>query len=149
MKHRDIEKELLTWQVNDGPYIHLVALKQALPGFRWDLYLIGITASCRPKQARTLPLLGRTRRGAVVVLMSSLRAWLTHYNPSAPELVEQMLEDLAKAERQYLARLNLIRAEVRAKSGDAPGRKPTPKPPKPPAQTRPKVTSTELFKVWG
>lgn len=149
MRRRDIEKELVTWQVSDGPYIHLAALLQAMPGFRWDLYLVGHTAAAKSKPFRTQPLLGRVRRGAVVVLMSSLRDWLTHYNPDAHGQVEQFLDDLAKAERRYLAKLNLIRAEGRLKNGEVLGRKPAPKPPKKPAQPPLKVTSNELFKVWG
>jgi len=77
MKKRDIEKELLKWQIDDGEYINLVALKQAFPKFRWDLYLVGITSSNR-KIHRTKPLLGRLLRNAVIVLLSSMRDVLTY-----------------------------------------------------------------------
>jgi len=147
MKRRNIERELLTWQVDDGEYIHLAALRQALPGFRWDLYLVGETAASRPKVMRTKPLLGRLRQNATVVLMSSMREWLDHYNADRPEAVAGMLDDLRAAEREYMAKLRLIRAEVRAKSGEHIGRKPQPK--QATKSTKPlKVTSGELFRVW-
>lgn len=145
MKKRDIEKELSKWQIDDGEYIHLAALKQALPKFRWDLYLVGITTSNR-KIYRTKPLLGRLRRNAVVVLMSSMRDWLIHYNPGKPEVVAAMLDDLRLAEREYMAKLNMIRAEVKAKSGCVPG----PKKKEKQKFAKPlKVTSNEIFGAWN
>lgn len=146
---KDIEKQLLPWEPSDGPYIHLAALRQALPGYRWDLYLIGITAGHMPLRHRTKPLLGRLKRNAAVVLMSSLADWLAHYNPTNQAGVEQMLEDLRKAERRYVKKLELIRAEVQLKHGETLGRKPAEKPAKAKPQPRLKVTSNELFKVWG
>lgn len=147
MKRRNIESKLTPWQESDGEHIHLAALRQALPGHRWDLYLIGTTgAGSNKKPAKVLPILGRMRINAVVVLLSSMRDWLTHYNPNKPAVVESMIEDLRQSERDYLANLNLIRAEVRLKSGETPGRKPSPPKPK---QAKPlKVTSKEVFGVW-
>lgn len=147
MKRRNIKRQLVPWQESDGEYIHLAALMQALPGHRWDLYLIGTTGSgSNKKPAKVLPILGRTRIQAVVVLLSSMRDWLTHYNPDKPAVVESMINDLRESESDYMANLTAIRAEVRAKSGEKLGRKPSPPKPK---QAKPlKVTSKEVFGVW-
>lgn len=144
MKQRKIEKELSIWQIDDGEYIHLAALKQALPKFRWDLYLVGITSS-DTKIHRTKPLLGRIRQQSVVVLMSSMFNWLTHYNPEKSKIVEAMIDDLRLAEREYMAKLNMIRAEVKAKSVEVTG----PKKKEKQKFTKPlKVTSNEIFGAW-
>lgn len=84
----------------------------------------------------------------MVVLTSSLREWLLHYNEARPETVEAMMGDLRKSEAAYRNKLAQISAEVRAKSGDRPGRKPQPKKPKTEASRTIKVTSTDLFGVW-
>lgn len=145
---KKLARTLRPWCEEDGEFIHLKALKEAMPNHRWDLYLLGETASNRPDRImRTQPLLGRNHsHQRVVVLMSSMRKWLTHYNTDKPETVEAMLSDLRQADHRYRARLKMLRAGDKARS-EKPGVKPKPKP----QDERPakvKVTSNELFKVW-
>ena len=145
---RRLEKTLQAYKPQDGECVSLPVMNNALPGHRWDLYLLGLNANNKAGTVmRTMPLVGRTQqRNRVVVLVSSLREWLTHYNPSKPETVEGMIEDLRQAERQYRAGLEQLRAETALKEGAAPGRKPKPKPAK---QVKPpKFQNTELMGVW-
>ncbi len=130
----------------DGEFIHLAALNQALPGHRWDLYLLGENANNKSIML-TQPLLGRNHfHQRVVVLVSSMRKWLLHYNPDSPDTVEAMLNDLRQADQRYRARLNMLRARDKAKA-DKPGLKPKPKV-KTEHQPKLKATSNELWKVW-
>ncbi len=145
---RRLEKTLQAYNPQDGECVSLSVMKDALPGHRWDLYLLGLNANNKAGSVmRTMPLIGRTQhRNRVVVLVSSLREWLMHYNPGKPETVEGMIKDLRQAERQYRARLEQLRAEMALKEGTAPGRKPRPKPAK---QVKPpKFQNTELMGVW-
>lgn len=133
----------------DGPYISLPVLLDVLPAHRWDMYLLGITASNKADQVmRTQPLLGRKVQATrIVVLVSSLREWLTHYNPDKPVTVAGMIDGLQLAEKQYQAGLNRLRAEVAARDGAKAGRRPAEKVAQPKVGV-PKATSDALWRVW-
>ena len=140
-----LARTLSPYSKADGDYIHLVVLLDALPGHRWDLYLLGGCGTNKPGAVmRTQPLLGRTRQKTnVVVLESSLRAWI---NAAWPRAADVTMDGLRAAQRQYEAGLKQLREETRLKWGEPRGRKPRPRPikqPKPPV-----VTSAALFGVW-
>lgn len=146
MAYRNIEKHLVQWQPADGEYIHLPTLRNLLPGHRWDLYLIGTTTGGAKRPQKTKPLLGRLRMEAVVVLVSSLREWLMHYNPGKEETVEAMIRDMQNAQRKYLENLKVMRAMTRMRSGTEPGRKPSTAKVKQAKAL--KVTSNDVFGAW-
>lgn len=131
----------------DGPCIELFLLDKELPGRRWDLYLIGETSSSinRGSKATIKPLMGRTiERGNVVVLIASLHDWLTHYNPSDPEVVEIIIRNLLKAQMRHTEHLREIKIEnciKRAAQQKKQKQKPTSSKPM-------KVTSHDVFGVW-
>ena len=106
---------LKPYEKKDGEYIDLLILKQGFPQIRWDLTLLGTTASNSKKHIeRRLPLLGRTRQmQKVVVLLSSLEAWISHYNKEYPELSGLTIDALKKSQKAYEAKLRLIRLDAK------------------------------------
>ena len=146
-------RTLAPYSDEDGLYITLAVLQDSLPRHRWDLYLLGLTGSNRDGAVmRTQPLLGRTiQRMRVVVLVSSLRDWLTHYNPEFPGVVGTTINGLLLAEKQYQTGLKNLRAETAMRHGTQSGRKATPKIPKPKQDMAPPVASknNDLWRVWG
>ncbi len=117
---------LIPYEPRDGDYIDLLMLKQTFPKLRWDLALLGTTASNNKAHIeRRLPLLGRIRQmQKVVVLVSSLESWLAHYNTEHPQVTRLTIDALKKAQRAYEAKLRFIRLDVAYKQNTHAGRKP-------------------------
>ena len=145
MRRRNIDKYLTEWSPEDGEYIDLAFLMQALPPNRWDLYLIGESAG---KQKKIPPLLGRRRSNRNVVIVESLRNWMITYFRYRPAVVDAVLADLIKGNEKYQRQLKDMRIEVAYKSGTKRGAKPKKVEKSLVSTSKLKVTSNELFTAW-
>lgn len=147
--NNQLQRVLQPYTDADGPYISLLVLLDMLPARRWDMYLLGITGSKNAGQVmRTNPLLGRRVQGTrIVVLVSSLRDWLTHYNQDNPVTVAGMIDGLQLAEKKYQTGRNMRRSELAVIDRAKAGRKPVDKVAQPKSGVL-NATSDALWRSW-
>lgn len=126
-----IEKTLSYYRPEDGPYIDLVAFGKVIPFVKlhfWESCLLGCGVASRSVKTKRLPLLGRLKtkdsgtRGSmrVVVLSSSLREWLEHYNPDKERSVDSLMEELESVSRRYEQYLRYLHLKDKVRNGTAP-----------------------------
>jgi hypothetical protein len=120
-----LERTLKYHTPEDGDCIDLVAFPKVFPTINikfWELCLLGCGAQARTHAVKRLPLRGRLKKPdlggpcRIVVLSSSLREWLEHYNPDNKKSVDEIMDALTKAHRkhaQYIRRLAIERVMKR------------------------------------
>lgn len=143
-----LKRRLQSWEPVDGDCVHLVVLKTVLPNYGenfWMSCLIGSSASLETRSIKRLPLQGRFKARRIVVLMSSLSAWLAHYNPDKPQTVAALMAELVKAEAVYLQLLHRRHLEYLSKYAEPPKVRVR----KAPAPRKLKVADASLFSVWS
>jgi hypothetical protein len=79
-----------------------------------------------------------------VVLVRSLRDWLHHYNPGKEATVNKLVDDLLTDSMSYQTYLKDLRTQTRLKSGVKREKKEKEK-----TEKIGKITSREVFNVWG
>jgi hypothetical protein len=142
-----IKRRLSWWKEEDGTWIDLVTLMRAFPDISpnfWKASLIGSKVGDERATVKRLPLEGKKYRTRTVILTRSLRAWLYHYNPNKQEYVDKLVNDLEKDSNAYQEYLKDISREVKLKSGLKRPRKEKVK-----EEKTGKITSREVFKIWG
>lgn len=118
-----LDRTLAKYEPEDGEFIDLTAFFEVFPTTSkkfWESSLLGCGTGGRTHQVKRLPLLGRKRahvgKWRVVVLVSSLREWLTHYNPDKERTVESLIEELQKTSRRHEQKRRRIVLEAKLKN---------------------------------
>jgi hypothetical protein len=142
-----VYRRLQQWTPEDGEYVDLAVMVAALPMVSpnsWSASLIG--EGVKYAAVKRLPLEGRIRASRSVVLVRSLREWLEHYNPDKSQTVERLLEDLTSAQKHHTQHRADMKAEGKLRHGWKTREK---QPPKAKPAKPLKVTSKDVFGVWG
>jgi hypothetical protein len=142
-----VARRLREWAPEDGDYIDCAVMAASFPSIpsnTWAAALIGEGTS--KVAVKRLPLEGRIRSFRSVVLVRSLREWLEHYNPDKSQTIERLIEDLTAAHQKYTQHRADMKAEGKLRHGWTTREK---KPPKAKPAKPLKVTSKDVFGVWG
>jgi hypothetical protein len=127
-----LEKQLPRYQPEEGDTIDIVAFKYVLPSVNlsfWESSLLGCGVGGRHVAVKRKPLKGRLKYGKpgsyrVVILVDSLRDWLTEYNPDNTQTVDEIIEQLQKVSDKHDRYLANLKKQAMLKNGTSWGKQP-------------------------